>query len=81
MRKCKIDILLDEINKLNGNATYPQMGYLYYADIRGDGRNIRKVYAIINIDGGVTAVHNGATAKATVKNLEIIRDYFLNKGN
>ena len=80
MRKCKIDNLCDEINRLNGNATYPQMGYLYYADIKGDGRNIRKVYAITNVNGGVTAVHNGATAKDTIKNLESIRDYFLNKG-
>jgi hypothetical protein len=80
MRKCKIDNLCDEINKLNGNATYPQMGYLYYADIKGDGRNIRKVYVITNVNGGVTAVHNGATAKATIRNLESIRDYFLNKG-
>ena len=80
MRKCKIDNLCDEINKLNGNAVYPQMGHLRYANIAGDGRNIRKVYAIINTNGGVTAVHNGSTAKATVRNLESIRDYFLNKG-
>lgn len=81
MRKCKIDILLDEINKLNGNAKYPQIGYLYYADIRGDGLNICKVYAIMNAGGGVRSAHNGATAKQTIKNLESIRDYFLNKGN
>ena len=81
MRKCKIDNLCDEINRLNGNATYPQMGYLYYADIRGDGCNVRKVYVITNVNGGVTSVHNGATTKATIKNLESIRDYFLNKGN
>lgn len=80
MRKSKIDNLCDEINRLNGNATYPQMGYLYYADIRGDGHNIKKVYAIVNAGGGVTAVHNGATAQQTVKNLESIRDYFLSKG-
>lgn len=79
MRKCKIDRLLDEINKLNGNAVYPQMGYLYYADIRGDGQNRRRVYAITNVSGGVTAVHNGATAEKTIKNLESIRDYFLSK--
>lgn len=79
MRKCKIDNLCDEINRLNGNATYPQMGHLRYANIAGDGRNYRTVYAITNANGGVTAVHNGATSKATIKKLESIRDYFLNK--
>lgn len=79
MRKCKIDLLLEEINKLNGNATYPQIGHLRYANIAGDGRTYRTVYAITNANGGVTAVHNGATPKATIKKLESIRDYFLNK--
>ena len=80
MRKCKIDNLCDEINKLNGNAVYPQMGHLRYANIAGDGRNYRTVYTIVNANGGVSAVHNGATVKVTIKKLESIRDYFLNKG-
>lgn len=74
MRKGVIDKLCDEINALNGNCTYPQMGHLRYANIAGDGRNYRTVFAIINEGGGVRAVHNGRTDRATVKNLRSIRD-------
>ena len=38
MKKCKIDLLLEEINKLNGDCKYPQMGHLQYSNIAGDGR-------------------------------------------
>lgn len=79
MRKCKIDLLLEEINKLNGDCKYPQMGHLRYANIAGDGRNYRTVYTIINENGGVRAVHNGGTPKKTIAKLESIRDYFKNK--
>jgi hypothetical protein len=76
MRKGKIDKLLEEINLLNDNCKYPSMGYMYYANIAGDGRNYRTVYVITNSNGGVTAVHNGKNPKETVKNLEAIRDNF-----
>lgn len=80
MRKTTIDRLCDEINALNGNCEYPQMGHMRYANITGDGRNYRTVYVIINAGGGVCAVHNGATPKETAAKLRAIRDYFLNKG-
>ncbi len=47
------DKLLDELNALKG-LEYPAIGYSYFADIKGDGRNHRSVYTIINEGGGVT---------------------------
>ena len=79
MKKCKIDLLLEEINLLNGNCQYPEIGHLRYANIAGDGRNYRTVYVIVNPNGGVRSVHNGRTPKETIKKLQSIRDYFTNK--
>lgn len=76
MKKCKIDRMIEEVNKLNGNCQYPQVGHLRYANIAGDGRNYRTVYAITNNNGGVTSVHNGATPQQTIKKLQAILDYF-----
>jgi hypothetical protein len=51
--------LLAEYNRIRG-LTYGDIGYTYFADVTGDGRNIRKVYAIINKGGGVNVsdLHN-----------------------
>ena len=54
MRKGTIDRLLDELNTINGVKS-GQMGYSYFADIKGDGGPIRrKVYTVISPLGGVT---------------------------
>lgn len=45
--------LLAEYNRIRG-LTYGDIGYTYFADIIGDGRNIRKVWVIVNEGGGVT---------------------------
>ena len=79
MKKCKIDRMIEDVNKLNGNCQHPQVGHLRYANIAGDGRNYRTVYAITNNNGGVTAVHNGATPQQTIKKLQAILDYFKSK--
>lgn len=79
MKKCKIDKMLAEINRLNGDCQYPQVGHLRYANITGDGRNYRTVYVIANHNGGVTAVHNGKTPHQTVQKLQGILDYFKSK--
>lgn len=57
------DTLLDYLNEKNGKV-YPQIGYVYFADIKGDGRNIKSVYRIINEGGGVQYATdlNGPTA-------------------
>lgn len=44
--------LLKELNAARG-LKYPDIGYSYFADIKGDGRNIRSIYIIINENGGV----------------------------
>lgn len=79
MKRCKIDRMLEEINKLNGDCQYPQVGHLRYANIAGDGRNYRTVYIIVNECGGVAAVHNGATPQKTIKTLQSILDYLKSK--
>lgn len=54
MRKCKIDKALDELNAKRG-LVYPQVGFLYFADVRGDGDKVnRRVWQIVNASGGIT---------------------------
>ena len=60
------------VNALNNERglSYPDVGYLMYQDVRGDGRNIRSLYSIINADGGVVySQHNASTARKRCKNL------------
>ena len=68
MKRGTIDKLCEAINTKKG-LIYPSVGYLYYANIAGDGRRHRTVYQIIREGGGVAAVHNGYHAKATAANL------------
>lgn len=68
MRKTTIDKLCKAINEAN-RLTYPMKGYTYFADIKGDGRNVRRVYVITGDAGGVTACHNGPTYRQTAENL------------
>lgn len=67
MAKTVIQTLCDEINKAR-RVVYPQRGYLMFADIKGDGRNRKRVYMIMKEGGGVTAMHNGSY-RQTAKNL------------
>ena len=62
--------LLSELNKKKG-LSYPQVGYSYYADIKGDGLNNKRVYAIIGEFGGVRfdTNLNSATAKGRCDNI------------
>lgn len=47
------------------------IGYSYYADIKGDGRNHRQVWTRINDGGGVTRSHmNSYTMRKTLRNIE-----------
>jgi hypothetical protein len=63
--KTTTQALLDELNAARGVA-YPAIGYSYYADIRGDGRNNKSVWTIINAGGGVTSSElNGKTPRDT----------------
>jgi len=63
--------LCHAINTARG-LEYPAVGYLYFADVNGDGRNIRRVWAVINRDGGIVATHNGKTYRETAANLRQI---------
>lgn len=68
MRKTIIDKLCAAINEAH-RLTYPMKGYRYFADIKGDGRGVRRVYIITGDNGGVTAINNGATYRQTAANL------------
>jgi hypothetical protein len=46
------DKLLNELNAIRG-LSYPEKGYLYFSDIKGDGRNLKSVWIISNFQGGV----------------------------
>lgn len=46
--------LLDQLNALRGRV-YPDKGYMFYADVKGDGTGRKGCYTIINGDGGVIA--------------------------
>jgi hypothetical protein len=68
MKKGTIDKLCEAINQAR-RVTYPQRGYLYFANIKGDGiSRRRRVYMITSDGGGVTAMHNGSY-RQTAKNL------------
>jgi hypothetical protein len=66
-----IEALCKAINDKQG-IVYPNRGYFRFADIKGDGRNIRKVYVITGDNGALTAYHNGATYRQTAANLRSI---------
>ena len=58
------DKLLVELNAKRG-LVYPNVGYSYFADVRGDGSNRKQVYTITNAQGGVAYDYqlNGATPR------------------
>lgn len=69
MRKSTIDNLCDKLNH-NRGLTYPSIGYVYFADIRGDGRRKRALWEIINSGGGVArSIINAPTYQQTAQNL------------
>jgi len=68
MKKSTIDKLCEAINKAR-NVAYPEIGYLYFADVWGDGRNVRKVYRVCNNLGAVERCHNASSYKQTAQNL------------
>lgn len=69
MRKSIIDNLCDKLNA-NRGLTYPSIGYVYFADIRGNGRSRRALWEIINIGGGVArSIINAPTYQQTAQNL------------
>lgn len=66
VRDSHIKAALKELNAQK-KVKYPEIGYSYYADIKGDGRNIRSVWSIVGVHGGVTRSHmNGPTKRATL---------------
>jgi hypothetical protein len=70
MRKTTIDKLCEAMNKRNGLA-YPMAGYVYFADIKGDGQSRRRVYCILN-SGGVASCYNGKTYRHTAAALRLV---------
>lgn len=61
--------IVDALATLNTKRglTYPDIGYSYFADIKGEGVYRPRVYTIVNSKGGVTYSHmNGATKRKTL---------------
>ena len=64
--------IIDALARLNAarNLTYPDVGYSYYADIKGDGVYRPRVYTVTNARGGVThSSMNGATKRKTLERI------------
>lgn len=69
IRDSDVRASIERLNKRN-NTVYPNIGYVYYADIKGDGTHEPRVYKIINADGGVIlSTLNGRTKRETVINI------------
>ena len=77
--------LLQELNEKRG-LSYPQVGYSYFADVKGNGSSSKAVYTIVNENGGVSRSHlNGsprvrcnkirAEIAATGTTVETVKDY------
>lgn len=51
----------------------PSIGYLQWADIRGDGRNRRGLWMVTNENGGVSSVHDlrGRTMRETIRRIDL----------
>ena len=57
MKQSKIDKLCSAINEKRGHV-YPSIGYIYYADVKGDGiKRPRSVWQIISAHGGVVRAY------------------------
>jgi hypothetical protein len=65
--------LCHAINTARG-LEYPAVGYLYFGDVKGDGHSRRRVWAVVNHDGGIASTHNGKTYRETAANLRQILD-------
>lgn len=75
MTKASTKILLAELNAMRG-LQYPEVGYCYFADVKGDGTYSPRVYTIVNPQGGVTlSCLNAPTARARCEKIRAaIRD-------
>lgn len=63
MARSTTERLLADLNRIRGKS-YPDIGYSYFADVKGDGTHNPRVYSIVNADGGVTFSDlNAATAR------------------
>lgn len=51
--------LLDELNALR-RVEYPNIGFSFFADVAGMGYDRRRIYTIVNENGGVTFSHMNA---------------------
>jgi hypothetical protein len=67
MKRGVIDKLCSELNRAR-DLSSGQSGYVFYANIRGDGRSKRSVYATLP-GGGVVAVYNSLSPVKTAQNL------------
>src|SRR5690606_28636627 len=61
----------ERYNRAIGATAWNSRGRLQWADIRGDGRNRRGLYVVINDNGGVGTSHlRGITMRETIRNID-----------
>lgn len=74
IRPKDIEAALAGLNRMKG-LVYPAVGYVYYADVKGDGTNQRRVYRICNENGGVRIAYDlqGSTMRKTLANIESVK--------
>ena len=69
--KSQTDKLLERLNALRG-VKYPDMGYCFFADIKGDGLGNKAIWQIINENGGVCYA-TGLNARTPHLRCQLIR--------
>lgn len=70
VRDKHITAALEKLNEVKG-LKYRDVGYAYYADIKGDGQNNRRIWKIINEGGGVTRSDlNRSTMRETLQAIQ-----------
>lgn len=68
--RAKTDELLAILNEARGFKSR-DIGFSFFADIKGDGRDIRSVYTVINAGGGVTYSHmNAGSPKGRIQRIQ-----------
>ena len=72
MRKTVTDRLVERLNKARG-LSYPDIGYMVFADVIGGGsKGGRKLYTIFNEQGGLVCSSHNATPAKRVAALRIL---------
>ena len=72
VRESHVRAALRELNSLRG-LTYPQIGYLFFGDVKGDGAYKPTIWRICNEHGGVSYAPLGSKSlRNTLANIRLV---------